>query len=1315
MELRLKNRTLALIVLLCLFVSSNSIAQVAWVDPAEPEAGDLVTVYYDANEGTLPATIQINLHWGINSWTQPPETMWPAGTVIADAGMSVRTPMIDGGDGVWSLAIQTDETVEVLDFVFTNGSSWDNNNGQDWHIPFGEQPPPPVPTWHTFYYDTRSAYAVYSLQDINTLYLRGVFNEWGTTPFPAADERGVFTLDAQLPIGENPYKFFFNNLTGQEVWFQDPDNPNEDGGSTSNSLIIAEPDTLPYFSQVLPFEGKTFGPDETIMVSGIVRTADDSVALSGPPVITTYPETSVSDVVYDAETGVFSAEIPSPVVNDGPLEIILNVNDDSGRSNEVIRRVGVYGDDLGYHVFDGLNDATGTGSYVNPEGNNDYVDFDAFHITQIGNGDSIRIAVDIMEHDPETRVLLQISTDVNGRLVPVPVIEADFGTPEWNGSGLQMILADENSTSYNPDIHNRLITSRSPLEYGVSARYYNPFDVTISVADLEAYLGTYATGWYYGVFSFVDDGAGMSEEIDEDHGGIDATYDPDVFDMMFVDTPELQSRIISNYTSAKLTGIDNKGRGFANIEPRQIGPEVGSEGPLLRWITRNTTTLNTEKTIFAFTGDTQIVARIHHVWSDGEAEYVAAGVTGQFHRDVTLYPGDNTFQMEATYNEETSWSPVLSIELVTPQAPEAIMEVLVEGNQVTLDASQSTDPQDQTMVYSWMPDPDNPEEVTLSTFDGAIASFTAPETLGEYYFDLTITDSDENVTHARTLATVRADSIDGFDINKSAQWVEDLIVYEIYPRSYNADHQLTSVTDDMQRIADMGYTAIWFMPIYPGPSDHGYAITDYYGIEEDYGNMEDFLELIDVAHSYGIKIIMDMVINHSAVEHPFMQDRLNLREASNYWDYYDSVANSPEENYDHSGNYTYYYDWLSLPNFNYDNPDVRHYMIEMSKWWIEEIGIDGFRCDVAWGVQLRYENFWPEWRRALKTIKPEVFLLGEANVAEFDYITDRFDSAYDWDLHHGQRHSFSSLFTRSSPAGVNGTINNHGYAFPDYTYPFRFMENHDETRYISNHSVNQTTLAATLLLTIPGIPMIYAGQEVGERSARGVIDWNGDTNGLVYFYQRLLQARNIFPSIKSREQVYLSNNEYTNVYTYGRYKNGEVPVVVGLNFTEEEQDVTIQIPTENWQIQAEEEYVLNEIITNTYVEVTGSQLETISQVMPPYGKYVWVIADSVITMEAEEKVSLPLEYSLDQNYPNPFNPETVIGFNLPTPNNVKLTIYNLLGQKVATLVNRPMMAGQHHVVWNGRNRAGMAVSSGVYFYTMEAGDFIQSKKMLLLK
>ncbi len=1313
------------IALLFLMIFTASLqAQVSWWEPEDAEPGDLLTIYYDASLGTVPANSDhINLHWGINengagNWIEPPESMWPNGTVSWGDGAAVQSPLNAGDNDIWSISIQTNDTTRTLHYVTTNGNDWDSNGGSNWNIIL-ETPEPTDSTWHTFVYDTRSQYATFSTDDINYIGVAGDFNNWnGTANLLTVDDNGVYSIDLRIPAIPTSYKFVVNGNN----WTADPDNPYTDGSEYGNSYLELETRDTPSFWRLQPTDGTIVPPGGSVSIAGFVHPADVEGTI-GETVTVSFLGQDYN-LTIDESTGAFG---PQEVtigmgMTEGAYEAEFEVTDGNNESYTARTRIGIYEGNDGFHAIDAIGDNKGPGYYTVPVIGPMEPSFDLteVHIYESTYGDSIRFEITYNSGDDHefARTLIQISSTIAGMEVEPSYAPIEVATPEWNGTGVQLFICETELADSSHSACNRIIVANDPYTIGAEIsfdhEFFNAYGLlffTVSVADLEAILGSYNTGWYYSIMTMRegDDGEAGIYEIGPNYGGSADGSSPDVYDIMFTDDPATQYRVLDNYSSDRIATLDNLGRGFTLINPEEIGPNVGSDGPVMRWLGHGAPTVREHWTLWGYIGsDIEQSITVVQTSDEGTVEHTVQAMTDTFSLDVTLEPGVNSFQAYVVADEDTTWSPVMNWELIRVLAPFAVFDNYIDGDRVYLDASSSYDPQSQEISYQWVSDPDNPEEIDVWNNDSDVASFEIPTISGEYYFDLTLTDPDENVTRARTLVTVYPDSVHPFTLNECAAWVDNAVVYEIFVRAYAQENVLMSIADDMQRIADLGVTAVWLTPIFPGPTAHGYEITDYYGIDSDLGTMADFDYLVEQAHAHGLKVILDLVINHSSIQHPLMRDAIAYGEYSPYFDWYDR---------DVHGNHEYYYDWYSLPNFNFDNPDVWHYLVKMSLWWVTEHDVDGYRCDVAWGPMERNDEFWVAWREALKTVKPEVFLLGEAGASGFSIFEDRFDLAYDWNLHHEGSASFSNMFP--GPPNLNNLntlITNYGVDWPAYKNPFRFMENHDESRYISYNTPSQTRLAAQLLLSIPGVPMIYAGQEIGVSSQRGQIPWGTDPDGVSWRYSSLLAARNQFAALRTGSYEILNNDQNSFVYTVGRYIEGEPIVVSAMNFFSSSRVPTIQLPVEEWGLDPDSTYYLSDVFGGHVYERTGANLSTIITSISSYSGKMWVIADSAYDLGVSSTpVDLPLTWSLGQNYPNPFNPSCSIEFTIPQASDVRLEVFNVLGQRVAMLTDQHFTAGQHSVMWNGTADNGLPLASGMYFYRINAGTFTATRKMMLMK
>src|SRR5215217_5331805 len=213
-------------------------------------------------------------------------------------------------------------------------------------------------------------------------------------------------------------------------------------------------------------------------------------------------------------------------------------------------------------------------------------------------------------------------------------------------------------------------------------------------------------------------------------------------------------------------------------------------------------------------------------------------------------------------------------------------------------------------------------------------------------------------------------------------WVRGGVVYEIYPRQFSEAGNFAGVTAQLDRLKELGVNILWLMPIHPigrekrkGPVGSPYAVRDYYAVNPDYGTPADLKRLVAEAHRRGMKVIIDVVANHTS---------------------WDSVMMKTPEFYvrDSSGKINYPHDWSDVAELNYDNPALRRYMIDMLKFWLREYDLDGFRCDVAAEVPT---DFWEQARAEADKVKADVLWLAESDKPEL--LVKAFDLDYAWPMH----------------------------------------------------------------------------------------------------------------------------------------------------------------------------------------------------------------------------------------------------------------------------------------------------------------------------
>jgi cyclomaltodextrinase len=376
------------------------------------------------------------------------------------------------------------------------------------------------------------------------------------------------------------------------------------------------------------------------------------------------------------------------------------------------------------------------------------------------------------------------------------------------------------------------------------------------------------------------------------------------------------------------------------------------------------------------------------------------------------------------------------------------------------------------------------------------------------------------------------------------RWAANAIVYGAVPFLFGP-RGLADVTARLDAIAALGATAIWLSPLTAGPAgDFGYAVTDHFALRASFGAPEELQQLVAAAHARGLRVILDFVPNHLSDRHPYYRDAARRGAVSAYAGFFDR---------DGAGVVTSYFDWSNLKNLNFDNAEVQAYVIEAFLHWVRAFDIDGFRVDASWGIRERAPEFWPRWRAELKRVKPDLLLLAEASARDPYYLAHGFDATYDWTGKLGEW-AWQAAFDGKNDVAAN--LRAALAAAIDTGQPdrvLRFLENNDTgARFVTRHGAPATRVAAAMLMTLPGIPLIYAGQEIGAAyepyGPRHPIDWSADPDGLRGFYTRLIALRAASPALRGADLRLLDSGPSFLAYLRPGRTSDEDAVVV-LNFS----------------------------------------------------------------------------------------------------------------------------------------------------------------------
>ncbi len=357
----------------------------------------------------------------------------------------------------------------------------------------------------------------------------------------------------------------------------------------------------------------------------------------------------------------------------------------------------------------------------------------------------------------------------------------------------------------------------------------------------------------------------------------------------------------------------------------------------------------------------------------------------------------------------------------------------------------------------------------------------------------------QNLAIALTLAfilsfsackTPPVDEVKPFTI-EHVQWSLDATLYEVNIRQFTPEGTFAAFEEHLPRLNELGVRILWLMPIHPigeverkGSLGSYYSVKDYRAVNPEFGTMDDFKRLVSNAHALGMKVILDWVANHTAHDNFLVEE---------YPHWYER---------DSTGKLLSPYDWTDVVQLDYSNEDLHEYMIGSLKFWVEEADIDGYRCDVA---NLVPTSFWNKARKELDKIKP-VFMLAEAEEVELQQYA--FDADYAWEFHHIMNNIAKG---KNTVLDIDSYFQREIAKYPKNTIKMHFTSNHDENSWAGTEFTRLgkgTKAFAALSFVIPGIPLLYNGQEVAfDRMLKffdkDQIDWT-PSEEYTEFYKKLI-------------------------------------------------------------------------------------------------------------------------------------------------------------------------------------------------------------------
>ena len=452
---------------------------------------------------------------------------------------------------------------------------------------------------------------------------------------------------------------------------------------------------------------------------------------------------------------------------------------------------------------------------------------------------------------------------------------------------------------------------------------------------------------------------------------------------------------------------------------------------------------------------------------------------------------------------------------------------------------------------------------------GPTARLALPRIDGEYQVALEVTDADGRTDRAAAMFWVEDGQVRLADPDRpGAAWIDRAVVYGVVPFFFAAPaggggsgrvSGLAGVTDRLDELDALGVDTLWLSPITAAPQDDfGYAVADHFALSPRVGTPDELRRLVDEAHGRGMRVVMDFVPNHTSDQHPYFVSARE-RPDSSYAHFYDRGGD---------GEVTHYFDWENLPNLEYEEAEVERYMIEALSWWVRTYGIDGFRADAAWGPAARNPEVWPRITAELLRQRPDLLLLAEAGARDPYWGEAGFHAAYDWSWELG-RWAWGPAFEALDAGGEETAAalrallaeeaarGGGGGGGEREARVFRFLNNNDTgARFITRHGAGAVPVATALLFTLPGLPALFTGDEVGaeyEPYDEGPpVRWV-DAAGVGPLHARAIALRREVPALRAAGLAMLEVPDGSPVVAFVRSDaaraSGEVLVL--LNFGEE--------------------------------------------------------------------------------------------------------------------------------------------------------------------
>ncbi len=471
--------------------------------------------------------------------------------------------------------------------------------------------------------------------------------------------------------------------------------------------------------------------------------------------------------------------------------------------------------------------------------------------------------------------------------------------------------------------------------------------------------------------------------------------------------------------------------------------------------------------------------------------------------------------------------------------------------------------------------------------------------------------------------------INSIDIYKAPDWVKDTIWYQIFPERFaNGDRtndpdnvknweeplsssgdfyggDLQGVIDHLDYLEELGINGIYFTPIFQSNSNHKYDTIDYLSVDPHFGDKEKLKELVDKAHKKGIRVMLDIVFNHSGFYFEKFQDVVEKGESSPYKDWFhihkfpvydrkDGLSSSKELNFD-----TFAYT-PSMPKLNTENEEMKEYLLNVIRYWSDEASIDGWRLDVANEVD---HQFWRDFRKVAKEKNPEVYIVGEVWHDANPWLGgDQFDAVMNYPLNDAVLGFFAKGEMNSTEFEQEVIRTNFYYPQSVNNHMYNLLDSHDTPRFLHQAGENKELLklAYVFMMTHTGAPSIYYGNEVGmtgnqDPDCRRPMRWKTEDQDLelLSFMKQLIRIRKEHKVLRDKGELHFYKSENPDVLIYQRASEIENYVIV-MNRSYQSQN--FRLPSEIQGLNFIDLWVNQQVVLNNEMELKPYEFMVLQQI-----------------------------------------------------------------------------------------------------------------------